>query len=209
MFGEIQITEYIGYVGSLLVAVSLMMRGIVKLRIINLLGAMVFSTYGFLIGALPVGFLNLFITLVDIYYLIDIYSAKEYFKILEVRQESNYLKYFCEFHSEEINKFQPSFSFNVNKNWKAYYILRNTIPAGLVIISPKGEYDLMVHLDYAIPGYRDFKMGKYVFRGMLSENGIRKIYSNAGNKAHEKYLLRIGFQKDVLNDKDIYSLKIS
>ena len=209
MFDELQITEYIGYLGSVLVAVSLMMSGILKLRIINLCGATVFATYGYLIGAFPVGFLNSFIAMVDIYYLIDIFSAKEYFKTLEVRLESRYLKYFCEFHEEEIKKFQSSFSFNLNKNRKAFFVLRNTIPAGLVIVSSQGKHDLMVHLDYAIPGYRDFKMGKYVFRGILSENGIRKIYSNPGNKAHEKYLRRIGFIKEVLNDKEIYSLKIT
>ena len=209
MFSDLLITEYIGYLGSVLVAVSLMMSGILKLRIINLMGATVFSTYGFLIGALPVGFLNLFIALVDIYYLIDIFSAKEYFKILEVRQESKYLKYFCEFHSEDINKFQPLFTFDSDKNWKAFFVLRNTIPAGLVIISPNGDNNMMVHLDYAIPGYRDFKMGKYVFKEISKDNGVQKIFSNPGNKAHEKYLQRIGFVRDELNDQKVYSLKIS
>ena len=51
------------------IALSMTMSSILKFRWINLFGALTFSTYGFLIGAWPVGFLNAFIALVDIYYL--------------------------------------------------------------------------------------------------------------------------------------------
>ncbi|HSV76380.1 MAG TPA: hypothetical protein VLH37_05040 [Bacteroidales bacterium] len=69
MFTEISILEWIGYIASVVVAVSLMMVSIVKLRWLNLVGSAVFSFYGFAIGAYPVGVLNLFIALVNIYYL--------------------------------------------------------------------------------------------------------------------------------------------
>ena len=60
--------EFIGYAGSVLVAVSLMMSNIVRLRWINLFGAATFSAYGLLINAYPVFALNGFIVLVDLYY---------------------------------------------------------------------------------------------------------------------------------------------
>ena len=45
--------ETFGYLASLLVAVSLMMRSIVRLRWINLTGAACFTAYGILIAAYP------------------------------------------------------------------------------------------------------------------------------------------------------------
>ena len=61
MFFGVPWVEWFGYAASLMVAVSLMMSSIVKLRWFNLVGATMFSTYGFIIGSLPVGFLNLFL----------------------------------------------------------------------------------------------------------------------------------------------------
>ena len=50
-----------------LVAISLMMSCILKLRLINLLGAILFTLYKRLIGAIPVAIMNLFIVLIDLY----------------------------------------------------------------------------------------------------------------------------------------------
>jgi len=61
--------ELLGYLASILVALSLMMRSLYKLRVINLVGALLFSIYGVSIGAYPVAALNAFIVLVNIYYL--------------------------------------------------------------------------------------------------------------------------------------------
>jgi hypothetical protein len=66
---KINIIEWLGYIASILVAVSLMMRSIVKLRIINTVGAICFTGYGFAIQAMPVAFINLFIIFVNSYYL--------------------------------------------------------------------------------------------------------------------------------------------
>lgn len=71
--------EWLGYLASLIVLISLLMNSILKLRWINLLGSSIFSLYGFLIGALPVGFMNLGIVLINIYHLVKIYHSKEYF----------------------------------------------------------------------------------------------------------------------------------
>lgn len=61
--------ELLGYMASVFVAVSLMMRSLVKLRVINLVGAVLFTVYGLIIAAYPVAIVNGFIVLVNIYYL--------------------------------------------------------------------------------------------------------------------------------------------
>ena len=79
---DISITyEIIGYVASVLVAVSLMMRSVFKLRVINLLGAAVFTAYGLLIDAYPVAAMNLFIVFIDLYYLREFVPSKDSFSL--------------------------------------------------------------------------------------------------------------------------------
>ncbi len=77
--------EIIGYVASVLVAVSLMMRSVLKLRVINLLGAAVFTLYGLLIGAYPVAVVNFVIALIDLYYLREFITSKEYFTSFKLK----------------------------------------------------------------------------------------------------------------------------
>jgi hypothetical protein len=64
--------EWFGFAASVIVAYSLMLKDIFKLRCWNLVGALMFAAYGALIGALPVLVLNVFISLADIYYIIKI-----------------------------------------------------------------------------------------------------------------------------------------
>ncbi|MDO6620346.1 MULTISPECIES: YgjV family protein [unclassified Shewanella] len=69
--------EWVGYLASAVVAISLMMANIKKLRWWNLIGAALFVAYGLAIGAIPVALVNFFIVLIDIYYLIKLYKEPE------------------------------------------------------------------------------------------------------------------------------------
>ena len=71
------IWEWVGYLASVVVAISLMMSNIKKLRWWNLIGAALFVAYGLAIGAIPVALVNFFIVLIDIYYLIKLYREPE------------------------------------------------------------------------------------------------------------------------------------
>jgi uncharacterized membrane protein len=67
--GAVNYLELVGYLASVLVAISLMMLSLNKLRVINLSGSLLFTVYGFTNGAYPVAVLNAFIVLVNIFYL--------------------------------------------------------------------------------------------------------------------------------------------
>jgi EamA domain-containing membrane protein RarD len=66
---ELNWLELYGYLGSALIAISLMMSDIRKLRWINLVGAGSFASYGLLINSWPVAILNGFIVLIDVVHL--------------------------------------------------------------------------------------------------------------------------------------------
>ncbi|GIU06778.1 MULTISPECIES: YgjV family protein [unclassified Shewanella] len=70
------IWEWVGYLASVVVAISLMMSNIKKLRWWNLVGAALFVAYGLAIDAIPVALVNFFIVLIDAYYLVKLYKAE-------------------------------------------------------------------------------------------------------------------------------------
>lgn len=71
------IWEWVGYLASVVVAISLMMSNIKKLRWWNLIGAALFVAYGVAIGAYPVALVNFFIMLIDTYYLVKLYREAD------------------------------------------------------------------------------------------------------------------------------------
>lgn len=58
--------ELIGYLASALVAISMLMVSIVRLRVINLVGSMAFCVYGFFLPSIPLILTNAFIIVVNL-----------------------------------------------------------------------------------------------------------------------------------------------
>jgi hypothetical protein len=190
--------EYVGYLASVVVLISLLMSSIKKLRWINLFGSITFAIYGFLIGSIPVGVLNIGTSLINIYYLFKIFNAKDFFTLLPVSKTTQYYDYFLNYYSKDIMKFIPDFNVKIEEADVAYYLLRNAIPVGMFVGSKHSEDTLLVKLDYVIPPYRDFKMGKYVYtsqREFFTSKGFNKLLCFSDNINHEKYLLKMGFKK--------------
>lgn len=64
------VTEIIGYIGTILVLSSFLMKEMKKLRIGNIIGSSTFIIYGILLQSIPVIITNVFIVLINAYYLI-------------------------------------------------------------------------------------------------------------------------------------------
>jgi hypothetical protein len=206
------IYEIIGYAASALVAVSLMMSSILKLRVINLIGALFFTAYGLLIQAYPVAVVNFFIVLIDLYYLYEIFSMKEYIHLLEMTPDSAYLQYFLNFYEKDIQRFTPGLKLDLAGEQLVFFALRNTVPAGLMVGKVEDGENLYIQLDYAIPGYRDLKIGRFFYRQnaqLFRDRGICRLYIAPGVAAHEKYLRRMGFgPENCPGGKALYCLEL-
>lgn len=61
--------EILGYFAMITVACSFLLKNVVKLRIVNTVGAICFVIYGLLIGSFPVAGLNTFVACVNGYYI--------------------------------------------------------------------------------------------------------------------------------------------
>jgi GNAT superfamily N-acetyltransferase len=176
--------------------VSLMMSSILRLRLINLVGSAAFAVYGLLIHAYPVAAMNGFIVLINLFYLHRMLRTREYFRLLSVEPDSQYLRQFLRFYEREIRLFLPDFSYVPASDDLTVFVLRDMVPAGLLIGHPEKGGRLCVTLDFVIPQYRDFKIGRYLFqeeREFFRSRGFTEIESEPGNREHAAYLRRMGF----------------
>ena len=198
MFFGVPWVEWFGYAASLMVAVSLMMSSIIKLRWINLVGSAMFSTYGFVIGSLPVGFLNLFIVVINVVNLLRMYREKDDFRIMSLSGDSEYLDYFLQCHRSEIEKYFPLFNFLERGERSAFYLIKNSIPIGLLIGHRQDEDTLLIELDYVGAQFRDFKMGSFVYRNneFFLSQGYNVLKAPATGGGHDAYLEKMGFRRE-------------
>lgn len=201
---EFNLLEWFGYLASVVILISLLSSSIIKLRWINLVGAALFATYGALLGSIPVAVLNGGIVIINVYYLIKIYSAKEYLHLLELTPDSNYFAHFIEFFKEDIESYFKRSDFKNSEDIIGFYILRNTVTAALFLATRRDDNSLNVELDYAVSEYRDFKTGKFIYekhKDFFLSRGYSRLFAVAHNDSHEKYLRKMGFS-NLSNSKE-------
>lgn len=195
---DIDIYEYIGYAASIIVAVSMTFNSIVKFRVVNLIGAAVFAFYGLLIDAYPVAVMNGFIVLVDVYYLIIIYSKKQVFEILDVENNDSFLEKFLSFNHKDIAEIFPEFNFEARSSSINYLVLRNMTVAGVFLGSKEDGETIKVDLDYVTSEYRDYKNGRFVIDALkdnFKSKGYKQVVTRSSGKGHDIYLRKLGFTK--------------
>ncbi|MDD5209684.1 MAG: hypothetical protein PHV36_09870 [Elusimicrobiales bacterium] len=191
-------TEIIGYLASALVAVSLLTSNVLRLRVLNLAGALVFVVYGGLTRAWPVLAVNLFVAGIDLWYIIDLKSRKDVFKLMPVETRDPLLANFLAYHARGIWQFFPDFDLAGLKAPRCIFILRNLMPVGLFIYTEESP-DIKVHLDYVAEDYRDLKSARYLFsrpQNPETFKGFSFFTATSGSPKHAAYLRRVGFEED-------------
>ena len=189
--------ELIGYAGSILVAVSLMMSNIWRLRWINLIGAVFFVIYGVCVHAYPVAFVNALIVAVDAYYLGLLAGKKDYFSLMPAANaDESLLKNFVDYYQEDIQRFFPGFALRGIPEPRCIFTLRNLMPVGLFVCERLDSEALRIHLDYVIPEYRDLRNARYLYSaqaGLFKEQGFKEFRVTAGSPQFESYVKKLGF----------------
>ena len=191
------VVELVGYLGSAFVVVSLTRTSILKLRLFGLVGATVFVVYSLIIKAYPIAVVNVVIVGIHLFFLRGLLSKKrEFFKILEVRGDSRYLDYFLKFHEDDIRAYREDFEFEPREDQIRVFILRDLVPAGLLIGKPCSDHSFEVELDYVIPRYRDFRIAEFLFShrsGVFTDPLCERAWCEPGTAANIAYLQRMGF----------------
>jgi hypothetical protein len=185
------ILELIGYTGSLLVIVSMLMTSVVKLRIINTVGSVIFCGYAIAIHSYPTAAMQICLIIINMINLYKLNNTKKEYAAVGVNAKDGFLAHFLFANSTDIKKFFPDFS-NASENDKIFLITCGQVPAGVFIAQEDGADSLCVKLDYTTPAYRDCSAGKFMF-SHLHHLGIKKITAETKIPAHEKYLRKMGF----------------
>lgn len=203
------LVELFGYLASAIIAVSIMLKTFIRLRIVNMIGAFLLVIYGLVIKAYPVSALNFFIGLVNLYFIIQYYKQKEFFRLLEFQKNSAYLKEFIQFYHKDIINYFPEFYNHYNEDLNCFYILRNMIPACVFIIKINDDKSAEILLDYVIPEYRDSKIGNFIFNQnaqLFKQMGIEKFNIKNPNLKHLFYLISVGFKSSEDDTNTYYKI---
>ena len=196
------ILELIGYLGSLLVIVSMLMTSVVKLRVINTIGSVIFCAYALAIHSYPTAAMQVCLIIINIINLYKLNNTKKQYSAVNVSSADGFVYYFLCTYERDIKKYFPEFS-GTEKDDTIIMITCGQIPAGVFIAKDKGDGIFNVKLDYTTPAYRDCSAGKFIYRH-LRLIGIRKVYAETKIPAHQKYLHKVGFQAD--GDSGLYSM---
>lgn len=190
--------ELIGYLASGLIVLSLLMASVLRLRLINLSGSLVFTAYGLLINSLPVVIANGAIVLINLWHLRRLLldrSRHASFEVLEVPTDSPLLHRFLSFHREEIARFQPDAPPSPTARHRALMILREALPVGVVLARPGEDGSVHIDLDYVVDKYRDLRPGSHLY-DESGAFGDARLTATAQTRAHAHYLGRVGFHRD-------------
>ena len=192
--------EIVGYLASALILLSIVQKSILRLRVLGLIGAFAFLVYSIAIGAYPIAVLNVIAAAIHLWYLRKLTRHQdEVFRILRVRPESRYLADFLDFYDDEIKiGLQPDFNHEPSKDNICVFILRDMVPAGLLIGRANDNGMLEVELDFAIPQYRDFKIGRFLYSAnsdLLTGYALEGVQANAASSDHARYLNAMGFEE--------------
>lgn len=200
------ITPLIGYLAAALVATSLLINQTLKFRFVSAMGSASFLAYGILLHSLPIILSNTILLSINIYKIFKLYHINEVFEFLEIRNDYEIVNRFLKFHHTDIKHYFPEFKFESDKGRISFFVLRDLNIASIFVGKLTGDGSISVEINYTIPKYRDFKVGKFIFdkdRDFLASKGITKIvYDRIYNKQHEGFLKKVGFKTVTENNRE-------
>ena len=183
--------ELIGYLGSLLVIVSMLMTSVVKLRVINTIGSVIFCGYALAIHSYPTAAMQVCLIIINIINLYKLNNTKKEYAVISTNAADGFVSHFLFANSKDIKKFFPDFS-APDANDKIFLITCGEVPAGIFICREEAADSLQVKLDYTTLAYRDCSAGKFLYTH-LQRLGIKKLSAETKIPPHEKYLRKMGF----------------
>lgn len=189
------VLEIVGYIGSALVVISMLMSSILKLRLINTAGSIISCIYAVLVGAMPLALMNACLIVINLYNLYKLRKNDKTFDVVSCDAGESLISYLVNHYKEDIRQFFPDFDPDKAEGDTAYLVLCNTEPAGMLIGKQDTRY-FDVAIDYATPAYRDFSVADILY-SKLPEHGINRLrYAHDLSDAHADYLRRMGYTEE-------------
>jgi hypothetical protein len=190
--------EVVGWLGSVLVVLSLMLAGVWRFRVLNLLGALIATGYNAVLGIWPFAAMNGAIAIIDVYWLVRLHRDRHdeaAYQVVEVAPDDAYLAHTLRTHGADIARFYPSFTGTVPAGGHAFLVLKGDETVGIVAVRDRGDGVAQIELDYVTPRFRDFTPGEFVYRrsGVFVRHGFRRLVVPRDVVGSQDYYERVGF----------------
>ena len=187
------IIEAIGYIGSALVLVSMLMTSVVRLRIINLIGSVIFAGYALAIRSYPTAIMNIALAGINIYHLVRIFNEQRSYTLIRSDRKDGYFSYLLDKCEEDIRFWFPEYAKEDPDADIAYLVCCESNPACLFLGKELNDGAVEALLDYATPAYRDTSVGRYLYESMAKE-GYGSIIFKQKAEGHIPYLNKMGYR---------------
>lgn len=184
--------EVIGYLGSILVVVSMLMSSVVKLRVINTIGSGIFAAYALIIHSYPTALMNICLVGINVHNLMKLNQKDQNYDLVEGVRGEGLLRYLLDYYREDIQLYFPDFPAD-NTADRVYIVCHNGNPAGILLGTDSAPGTVQVLLDYSTPTYRDCSIGAYLYAKLPSRGVHTLVYAGKASRAHAAYLAKMGF----------------
>ncbi len=171
--------EATGYLATLLLAISLIVTNDLKFRWINASGCFSFMIYGILLQAYPIIITNALLFGINVYYLIKVYRTYEDFDLIEFKGDERLVYKFLGFYEADIKSYFPQYIHGQKENTLNFVVLRDLVIANIFVAEIKPDGTAFIKLNYTVPKYRDYKIGRFVFtkkKEFLMAKNVRRSY---------------------------------
>ena len=184
--------ELFGYLGSVLVLVSMLMTSVVRLRVINLIGSAIFAAYAILIRSYPTALLKGCLVGVNIYQLLRLRrSAGKSYEIQPLGAGEGLGDWFLRRYGDDLRRYFPAVDSEQARRAEGFAVFYDDQAAGILLGERKGG-DFEILLDYTTPLFRDCSVGAYLY-GRLPDFGITRLICGEKSPEHVQYMEKMGF----------------
>lgn len=190
----INVVELIGYFGSALVLVSMLMTSVIRLRIINLIGSVIFAAYALMIHSYPTAVMNICLAGINVYHLVRLLREQKQYDTIKTEPWDGYISYLLERYAEDIHAWFPEFDLHRIDPDLSLLVCCDSNPAGVFLGRTHADGTVEVMLDYATPIYRDTSVGRYL-NGQLAWQGYKTLTFKGNAPKHTAYMEKMGYEK--------------
>ncbi len=193
------IIEAIGYIGSAIVLVSFLATSVVRLRVVNTVGSIIFMFYALIIQSYPTAVMNLCLALINIRFLWKMRHTGNQYELVRVGIDDMFLQHLLSVKRADIEECFPGIRLGSEQEPPradtCYIITCSDAPAGIVLGTMTDDGTLDMLLDYSLPEYRDFSIGEFLSI-RLKEEGVRELTYSGPSANHMAYLNKLEFEEE-------------
>lgn len=182
--------EIFGYIGTLLVILSMAMRSVKKLRIFNICGSFISMIYAAECNTWPIVIMNATLIVINFYHLMRSKHRSRCAECVQVSLTDRATSYFLTFFENGIKESFPSYIYQSNIDAEAHIVYIEDKVAGILIGKCEGDA-FMADMYYVIKKFR-YLSDKTVI-ATLAEREIKRISVPCENTDVQRYFEKMGY----------------